>query len=74
MLYFYPKDMTTGCTTEACSFRDNMAGVRKLGAKIVGVSADAPESHEKFTGKYELNFRCSPISTIRSASSTACTR
>lgn len=56
VLYFYPKDMTTGCTAEACSFRDNLAGVRKLGAQIIGVSADAPASHEKFTGKYALNF------------------
>lgn len=56
VLYFYPKDMTTGCTAEACSFRDNLAAVRKLGAQIVGVSADAPASHVKFTGKYELNF------------------
>jgi peroxiredoxin Q/BCP len=56
VLYFYPKDMTTGCTAEACSFRDNLADVRKLGAQIIGVSADAPASHAKFTGKYELNF------------------
>ncbi len=56
VLYFYPKDMTTGCTAEACSFRDNLADVRKLGAQIIGVSADTPASHAKFTGKYELNF------------------
>ena len=56
VLYFYPKDMTTGCTAQACGFRDNLASVRKLGAQVVGVSADAPASHVKFTGKYELNF------------------
>ncbi|HVA76985.1 MAG TPA: thioredoxin-dependent thiol peroxidase [Candidatus Binataceae bacterium] len=56
VLYFYPKDMTSGCTAEACSFRDNLSAVRALGAQIVGVSADAPASHAKFTGKYELNF------------------
>ncbi|MHB8382907.1 MAG: thioredoxin-dependent thiol peroxidase [Candidatus Binataceae bacterium] len=56
VLYFYPKDMTTGCTAQACNFRDNLARVRALGAQIVGVSADAPASHVKFTGKYELNF------------------
>jgi peroxiredoxin Q/BCP len=56
VLYFYPKDMTTGCTAEACSFRDNLSRVRALGAQIVGVSADAPASHVKFAGKYELNF------------------
>lgn len=56
VLYFYPKDMTTGCTAEACSFRDNLADVRKLGAQIIGVSADTPASHAKFTDKYELNF------------------
>ncbi|HUY27972.1 MAG TPA: thioredoxin-dependent thiol peroxidase [Candidatus Binataceae bacterium] len=56
VLYFYPKDMTTGCTAEACSFRDNLSGVRALGAQIVGVSADSADSHAKFAGKYELNF------------------
>ena len=56
VLYFYPKDMTSGCTAEACSFRDNLSAVRALGAQIVGVSADSPDSHSKFTGKYDLNF------------------
>ncbi|MGH7781175.1 MAG: thioredoxin-dependent thiol peroxidase [Candidatus Binataceae bacterium] len=56
VLYFYPKDMTTGCTAQACGFRDNLSGVRKLGAQVVGVSADTPASHVKFSGKYELNF------------------
>jgi thioredoxin-dependent peroxiredoxin len=56
VLYFYPKDMTPGCTTEACGFRDNLGGVRKAGAQVVGVSADSAASHQKFIGKYELNF------------------
>lgn len=56
VLYFYPKDMTPGCTTEACSFRDNIDAVRRLGAEIVGVSADSSASHGKFIAKHGLNF------------------
>jgi thioredoxin-dependent peroxiredoxin len=56
VLYFYPKDMTPGCTTEACGFRDNATLLRAAGAQVVGVSADSPESHTRFTDKYELNF------------------
>jgi len=56
VLYFYPKDMTPGCTTEACSFRDNLGAVRKAGAQVVGVSPDSVSSHQKFTAKYDLNF------------------
>ena len=56
VLYFYPKDMTSGCTAEACSFRDNLARVTKTGAVIFGVSVDDVKSHQKFTEKYELNF------------------
>jgi len=56
VLYFYPKDMTPGCTTEACSFRDNIGAIRKLGAEVVGVSGDSEASHQKFTDKYALNF------------------
>ncbi|MGO9264344.1 MAG: thioredoxin-dependent thiol peroxidase [Candidatus Binataceae bacterium] len=56
VLYFYPKDMTPGCTTEACSFRDNLGAVRKAGAQVVGISADSSASHQKFIAKYELNF------------------
>lgn len=56
VLYFYPKDMTPGCTIEACSFRDNIALLRTRGAEIVGVSADNVESHKKFGEKYELPF------------------
>ena len=56
ILYFYPKDMTPGCTTEACSFRDNIEGIRRLGAQVVGVSGDSPGSHQKFIEKHALNF------------------
>jgi peroxiredoxin Q/BCP len=56
VLYFYPKDMTPGCTTEACSFRDNLAAVRAAGAQIVGISPDSATSHQKFADKYNLNF------------------
>jgi peroxiredoxin Q/BCP len=56
VLYFYPKDMTPGCTVEACSFRDNIAPIKRLGAKVVGISADSTDSHGKFIAKHELNF------------------
>jgi peroxiredoxin Q/BCP len=56
ILYFYPKDDTPGCTKEACSFRDNLARVKKKGAVVFGISADAVKSHQKFTEKYDLNF------------------
>jgi thioredoxin-dependent peroxiredoxin len=56
VLYFYPKDMTPGCTVEAGSFRDNLGEVRALGAEVVGVSADSTGSHQKFIAKQSLNF------------------
>jgi thioredoxin-dependent peroxiredoxin len=56
VLYFYPKDMTPGCTIEACSFRDNIAPLKALGAKVVGISADSSDSHAKFVAKHGLNF------------------
>ncbi len=56
VLYFYPKDGTPGCTTEACGFRDLSAEIRKLGAEIVGISKDPIESHGRFGKKYRLNF------------------
>jgi thioredoxin-dependent peroxiredoxin len=56
VLYFYPKDDTSGCTKEACSFRDNYAAFRRKGVVLVGVSTDSAASHEKFAGKYELPF------------------
>jgi thioredoxin-dependent peroxiredoxin len=56
VLYFYPKDMTPGCTAEACSFRDNLADLRSIGAQVVGISADSSASHQKFIEKHTLNF------------------
>ncbi len=55
-LYFYPKDETTGCTAEACTFRDEMADFRELGAKVVGVSTQGVESHRSFAEHHSLNF------------------
>jgi thioredoxin-dependent peroxiredoxin len=56
VLYFYPKDDTTGCTVEACEFRDNWPAVRKAGAVVLGVSPDGVASHLKFKKKFELPF------------------
>ncbi len=54
VLYFYPKDDTPGCTTEACSFRDNYSAFIKAGAVVLGVSPDDPRSHTKFKEKFSL--------------------
>jgi peroxiredoxin Q/BCP len=56
ILYFYPKDNTPGCTTEACEFRDEAAAYKKKKALVVGVSPDSIAAHGKFRDKYELNF------------------
>jgi peroxiredoxin Q/BCP len=56
VLYFYPKDETPGCTTEACSLRDARDDIAALGAEVVGVSRDDASSHEKFKAKHTLNF------------------
>ncbi|MFZ2560246.1 MAG: peroxiredoxin [Candidatus Nanoperiomorbaceae bacterium] len=56
VLYFYPKDDTPGCTTEACSMRDVRDDLTDLGAVVLGVSRDEAASHEKFKTKYNLNF------------------
>lgn len=56
VLYFYPKDDTTGCTTEACGFRDSWRAVQATGAVVLGVSPDGVASHQKFKKKYELPF------------------
>jgi len=56
ILYFYPKDDTPGCTKEACGFRDGWSDLKKLGAVVLGVSADSGESHKKFAAKYKLPF------------------
>lgn len=56
VLYFYPKDMTPGCTKEACSFRDNYENILRKNAVIIGISADSVERHKKFKEKYDLQF------------------
>jgi thioredoxin-dependent peroxiredoxin len=56
VLYFYPRDDTPGCTTEACGFRDASDGLAELDAAVVGVSADDASAHQKFARKYDLNF------------------
>lgn len=56
VLYFYPKDDTPGCTTEACNFRDNYSEYEKMGAVILGVSPDSEKSHAKFADKHHLPF------------------
>ena len=56
VIYFYPKDNTPGCTTEACSFRDQYEDFKDLGAEVIGISSDSVKSHQKFAKKYELPF------------------
>jgi len=56
VLYFYPKDDTPGCTTEACSFRDAFSKFKKRGIQVFGVSPDNEASHKKFAAKYKLPF------------------
>lgn len=56
ILYFYPKDDTSGCTAQACEFRDNLPRIEEKGARVLGVSPDPVRSHQKFKTKYDLNF------------------
>jgi len=56
VLYFYPKDNTSGCTKEACDFRDNWARIKRKDAALLGVSPDSEKSHGKFKSKFDLNF------------------
>ena len=56
LLYFYPKDDTPGCTTEACEFRDDYDQYEKAGVVILGISPDSQKSHNKFKAKYDLPF------------------
>jgi peroxiredoxin Q/BCP len=56
VLYFYPKDDTPGCTREACGFRDGLSEFQDSGVRVIGVSPDKPESHQKFRSKYSLPF------------------
>ena len=56
ILYFYPKDMTPGCTTEACDFQESISKLKRNGAVVIGVSKDSVERHVKFKEKYSLKF------------------
>lgn len=56
VLYFYPKDNTSGCTAEACSLRDNYSELRKKGYEVIGVSIDSDKSHRNFIDKHQLPF------------------
>jgi len=56
VLYFYPKDNTPGCIKEACAFRDNYEVFKEMGAEVIGVSSDSPETHQEFVKKKNLPF------------------
>ena len=56
VIYFYPKDNTPGCTTQACSFRDQYQDFQDLGAEVIGISGDTEDSHDKFAQKHKLPF------------------
>ena len=57
VLYFYPKDNTSGCTKQACAFRDNYQRLNQLNAVIIGVSPDSAKSHTNFKAKFDLNYK-----------------
>ncbi|MFV8357315.1 peroxiredoxin [Flavobacterium sp. XS1P32] len=56
VIYFYPKDNTSGCTTEACSFRDSYEDFKDFGAEVIGISSDSVSSHQKFAKQFKLPF------------------
>ncbi|MGD9489778.1 MAG: thioredoxin-dependent thiol peroxidase [Calditrichaceae bacterium] len=56
VLYFYPKDMTPGCTTEACNFQESLPDFKSIDAVILGISKDSVERHKKFANKHDLEF------------------
>lgn len=60
VVYFYPKDFTPGCTTEACNFRDNFSDYKSKGIEVIGVSVDSEDSHKRFVDKYGLPFLLAP--------------
>lgn len=67
VLYFYPKDDTPGCTTEVCTFRDDVLKLHKAGAEVLGVSVDDVDSHAKFSEKYHVPFPLLADSTTSTA-------
>jgi len=56
VIYFYPKDETSGCTAEACSFRDNYEDFAAMGCEVIGISSDSISAHEQFASRHRLNF------------------
>ncbi|ACK73398.1 alkyl hydroperoxide reductase/ Thiol specific antioxidant/ Mal allergen [Gloeothece citriformis PCC 7424] len=56
VVYFYPKDDTPGCTAESCAFRDSYEVFKEMGAEVIGISGDSPDSHKSFASKYNLPF------------------
>ena len=72
VMYFYPKDFTPGCTTEVCTFRDDIAKLRKAGADVVGVSLDDVKSHAEFAEKYHVPFPLLADADARSPPAMAC--
>ncbi len=73
-LYFYPKDDTPGCTTEACAFRDNIFAFENIGATILGVSLDDVDSHKEFADKYSLPFSILADTNKEAATAIRCLR
>src|SRR5690625_2873984 len=57
VIYFYPKDMTPGCTTQSCDFRDHNPAFAELNTEVIGISGDSLESHDKFIQKHSLPFQ-----------------
>ncbi len=56
VIFFYPMDFTPGCTSQACSYRDNISKFEELGAKVFGVSSDSNDSHQNFSNTFKLNY------------------
>jgi peroxiredoxin Q/BCP len=65
ILFFYPKDLTPGCTAQACNLRDNYKDLINQGFTIIGISADDDQSHHKFIGRYELPFPLVPDTDLK---------
>ena len=74
IIYFYPKDNTSGCTAEACSFRDNYAELTAAGYNVMGVSKDSSKSHTGFRAKYELPFRLLDSHMVSRCTGSHCER
>lgn len=56
VIFFYPMDFTPGCTSQACSYRDNISKFEELGAKVIGISSDSNDSHQNFSNTFKLNY------------------